>query len=52
MSTNGFTDTPQMLERKFLGIDLDDADGLVGNAAAMISQRTAELSRLYSAPRP
>jgi len=49
---NGFTDTPQVLERKFLDIDLDDAGGLVGNAAAMISHRTTELSKLYSAATP
>jgi hypothetical protein len=49
---NGFTDTPQALERKFLDIDLNDAGGLVGNAAAMISQRTAKLLNLYSAATP
>jgi oligoendopeptidase F len=47
---NGFTDTPQALERKFLDIDLDDADGLVGNAAATIGKRTAELAHLYATP--
>ncbi len=49
---NGFTDTPQVLERKFLDIDLDDTDGLVGNAAAMINHRSVELSNLYSASVP
>jgi oligoendopeptidase F len=47
---NGFTDTPQALLRKFLDIEPSDADGLVGNAATMISKRTAELESLYARP--
>lgn len=46
---NGYTDTPQVLERRFLGIDLDNADRLVGDAAAVIDQRSTELERLYGA---
>lgn len=45
---NGFTDTPQALEKKFLGIDMDDADGLVKNASDMITVRTGELQALYA----
>ena len=47
---NGFTNTPQALERKFLDIDLEDADGLVSNAVAIIDQRTAELAHMYARP--
>ena len=46
---NGFNDTPQALERKFLNIDLDDADALVGAAALLIDKRTAMLETLYAA---
>ena len=46
---NGFTDTPQALEKKFLGIDLDDTDGLVRNAAGLIERRVQTLGRLYDA---
>jgi len=42
---NGFTDTPQALEQKYLGIDMDAA-GLVQNAVLIITQRTAELAKL------
>ena len=45
---NGFTDTPQALEKRFLGIDMDDADGLVRNAAEMLTTRTAQLQALYA----
>jgi len=48
MLKNGFTDTAQVLERKFLDIDLDEPDALVGNATALISRRTSELGRVYS----
>jgi oligoendopeptidase F len=48
----GFTDTPQALERKTLGIELEDGAALVDNAASMIKRRTAELSKLYSAVVP
>jgi oligoendopeptidase F len=46
---NGFTDTPQALERKFLGIDLDDPERLVKDAAELIGRRAGILERLYSA---
>lgn len=46
---NGFTDTPQALEKKFLGIDMDDAVGLVKGASALIDARTRELQALYAA---
>lgn len=45
---NGFTDTPQALEKKFLGIDLDDPEGLVKDAAGLIGRRADVLARLYS----
>ncbi len=45
---NGFTDTPQVLEKKFLGVDMDDADGLVRNASEMLTTRTAQLQALYA----
>lgn len=44
---NGFTDTPQALEKTFLGIDLDDPEGLVGDAAELIGRRADILDRLY-----
>ncbi|MBV8151588.1 MAG: hypothetical protein JOY59_08530 [Candidatus Eremiobacteraeota bacterium] len=45
---NGFSDTPQALEKKFLGIDLANEAGLVAGAGAFIDARTAMLSELYS----
>ena len=45
---NGFTDTPQALEKKFLGIDLANEAGLVAGAVTFIDGRTATLSELYS----
>jgi len=45
---SGFTDTPQALESKFLGIDMHDAAGLVGDASALINKRTAVLAGLYA----
>jgi oligoendopeptidase F len=47
---NGFTDTPQRLEEKFLGIDLDNSERMVSNAATLIEERTTTLERLYRAP--
>lgn len=47
---NGFTDTPQVLEKKFLGIDLDDAQGLVRDASELIARRASVLKDL-AAPR-
>jgi oligoendopeptidase F len=44
---NGFTDTPQALEKRFLSVNLDDPGPLVGAAAALIDRRTAELRTLY-----
>ena len=46
---NGFDDTPQALERRFLGIDLDHVEALVRNANARIDARAAVLARLYAA---
>jgi oligoendopeptidase F len=48
MLKNGFTATPQALERQFLEIDLDDPGALVGNATALISRRAVELGGLYA----
>jgi len=45
---NGYTDTPQALEKRFLGIDMDDARGLVKDASDMIGARTQELQSLYA----
>lgn len=47
---NGFTDTPQALQKKFLGIDLDDAQGLVLDASGLIARRAHILESLYDAP--
>lgn len=44
---NGFKDSPQVLEKKFLGIDLDDTQGLVRNADELIARRAQVLERLY-----
>lgn len=48
---NGFTDTPQALEKRFLGIDLDDARGLVRNASELIGRRASVLDDLVAHPR-
>lgn len=45
---NGYTDTPQALEKKFLGIDMDDADGLVRNASELVVSQSAVLQALYA----
>lgn len=47
---NGYTDTPQALERKFVGIDLDDAQGLVRDATSLIERRARVLESLYDDP--
>jgi oligoendopeptidase F len=44
---NGFTDTSQALEKRFLSIDLNDPGPLVEAAAALIDRRTVELRTLY-----
>lgn len=49
---NGFTDTPQALEKEFLGIDLEDAGGLVRDAAALIGRRVEILRELYDTAEP
>jgi oligoendopeptidase F len=49
---NGFSDTPAALEERFLGIHLSDETGLAANAAALISDRTNLLSKLYSSGAP
>jgi oligoendopeptidase F len=48
----GFDDKPQALEEKFLGIDLDDPDKLVKDAATFMQQRTDELQTLYAGSKP
>lgn len=45
---NGFTDTPQALEKKFLGINLDDAQGLVRDASELIARRASVLKDLVA----
>ena len=45
---NGFDDSPAALERKFLGINLNDEAALVDGADRFIGARTATLARLYS----
>lgn len=45
---NGFTDSPTVLERRFLRIDLGDEVGLVASSTAFIDRRTEMLSALYS----
>lgn len=45
---NGFNDTPAALEKRFLAIDLSNEAGLVADAAALIDERTAVLSAIYS----
>jgi oligoendopeptidase F len=46
---NGFDDTPQALLKRFLGLDLDDADALVQAAIRAIDERTTALAALYDA---
>ncbi len=45
---NGFTESPTLLERDFLGIDLTDEAGMVRNASALIDRRTENLARIYA----
>jgi len=45
---NGFTDSPQTLEKKFLGINMNDARAMVFSADGLIDRRTAALERLYA----
>jgi oligoendopeptidase F len=45
---NGFDDTPATLEKKFLGIDLDDEAALVAGADRFIEARTDTLAKLYA----
>jgi oligoendopeptidase F len=44
---NGLTDTPRVLEKRFLAIDLDDAPRLATDAASLIDKRTTMLAALY-----
>ena len=48
---NGFNDTPAALERRFLGIDLNDEPALVANAGSLIEKRTEQLQKLLQTPR-
>jgi oligoendopeptidase F len=52
LQKNGFTDSPAVLEKSFLGIDMTDETALVENARAVIARRTTALSRLYSGGAP
>jgi oligoendopeptidase F len=47
--SNGFTESPATLERRFLGIDLDDEKALVESASALIARRTRDLATLTHA---
>lgn len=44
----GFDDTPRVLLKRHIDIDLNDTAGLVDGAAQLIEQRTAALAKLYS----
>ena len=46
---NGFNDRPVALEKRFLGIDLNDEAGLVTEADRFIAAKTEILAKLYSA---
>jgi oligoendopeptidase F len=46
---NGFDDRPQALEKRFLGIDLDDSAKLVAGAAGVMDERIATLEKFYAA---
>ena len=43
---NGFDAEPKALLQRFVGIDLDDADGLAADASALMDARGAALARL------
>ncbi len=45
---NGFNDSPAALERRFLGIDLDDEPALVAGASDLIEKRTKLLKALQT----
>jgi oligoendopeptidase F len=45
---NGFDDSPAALEKKFLGIDLNDERALVADANRFIEARTESLAKLYA----
>lgn len=47
MLRNGFNAPPEVLEKRFLGIELSDEANLVANACALIDARTAMLAKLY-----
>jgi len=48
MLKEGFPEAPQALLRRDLGIDIDDAAGLVQRANAMVNRRTDLLAKCYS----
>jgi len=48
MLKQGFPDVPQVLLRQQLGIDVDDAAGLVQRANVVINQRTDLLAKCYT----
>ena len=45
---NGFTDSPSVLEQKFLGIDFSNERALVADASTFIEIRISALERLYA----
>ena len=45
---NGFTESPQALEKKFLGIDMNDAGTMLHVAGSLIDRRAAVLASLYA----
>jgi oligoendopeptidase F len=45
---NGFTNTPEALEKRFLGVDFEDTERLVRDASALIARRTTILEGLYA----
>ena len=45
---NGFNDDPAALEKRFLGINLNDEAGLVADADRFIAAKTETLAKLYS----
>jgi oligoendopeptidase F len=44
---NGFTNSPQWLEKTYLGIDIDNTEDLVRVATALMENRASILKRLY-----
>ncbi|MBV8721819.1 MAG: hypothetical protein JO277_06700 [Candidatus Eremiobacteraeota bacterium] len=49
---NGFDDSPAVLEKRFLGIDLNNEPALVASADALLKGRTSVLAALYAQEAP